>query len=116
MSKNNNGGRNSFYDIPETVTNVDSLAKHLKATGPMFNVLKSLFGLNQNRHKGTNSSRDSKKMLHYSIENLLWQNDYKDKDIADVFHELYTEMSSDQRHKVDMLRSEHNQSKIKFDN
>jgi len=99
-NNNNNGGRNSFYDIPSNVKNVDDLAKYLKANGPVFNVLKSLFGLNKKRHTGTSSVRDSKKMLHYSIQNLLWQNEYRNRDVADVFYELYLEMSPEEQHKI----------------
>jgi len=97
MGKVNGGGYNSFYDIPKEVTNVDQLAKFLKASGPVFNILKSLFGLNKNRHTGTSSKRDSEKIIHYGIENYLWQPDVEEKTHSDVIYKLITELKEEDR-------------------
>jgi len=97
MNKVNGGGRNGFYDIPEEVNNVDSLAKFLKASGPVFNILKSLFGLRKNRHTGTSSVRDSEKIIHYGIENYIWQEDTKENTHSDVIYKLITELEEKDR-------------------
>jgi len=97
MGKINGGGYNSFYDIPKEVTNVDQLAKFLKASGPVFNILKSLFGLNKNRHTGTSSKRDSEKIIHYGIENYLWQPDVEEETHSDVIYKLITELKEEDR-------------------
>lgn len=72
MSENRNSGlKNNFYVIPEYVKDVDDLSEFLNLNGFGFNILKSLFGLNKSRHNATSPIRDSEKMVHYSIKNLL---------------------------------------------
>ena len=68
---NNNGLRNNFYEIEEFVVDVDDLSESLNLDGFQFNILKSLFGLNESRHNGTSADRDSYKILHYAIKNVL---------------------------------------------
>ena len=53
----NDGGKNNFYNFPDYVNNVDSLARYWKSTGAEFNVLKSLTANVGNRHLGTSISR-----------------------------------------------------------
>lgn len=102
-SNGNNGGRNSFYDIPKTVFNVDSLARHLKLSGAGFNVLKSLFGINEARHNGTDTLRDSKKIIHYGIENLLIHLEDPNLTHADIISNLYKELSESDKKKFKKL-------------
>jgi len=68
----NSGGNNSFYDIPEWVENADDLNDHLQSSGPLSNIVKSLFSNIGVRHKGTSLRRDAKKILHYAIRHLMW--------------------------------------------
>jgi len=100
---NNNGGRNNFYNIPKTVFNVDSLARHLKLSGAGFNILKSLFGINKSRHSGTDTLRDSKKIIHYGIENLLAQLEDPKLTHADILSNLYKELSKRDKKKFKKL-------------
>jgi len=67
MSNKNNGGNNSFYDIPVWVKNADDLNEYLRATGPLSNITKSLFSTLGARHSGTDARRDAKKILHYTM-------------------------------------------------
>jgi len=62
----NDGSKNSFYDFPEWVTNIDTLAEYLQLDGYDFNVLKSLTVNLGERHAGTSKSRELKKRLHYA--------------------------------------------------
>ncbi|RLF27508.1 MAG: hypothetical protein DRN14_05345 [Thermoplasmata archaeon] len=89
-----NGGSNNFYDIPDWVENVDDLNEYLKSTGPMSNILKSLFSSLGERHKGTSERRDAKKILHYSIRHLLWLDRREDKSLTelDILAELIAEL------------------------
>ena len=64
--KKSDGGKNSFYDIPEWVLNVDDLAEYLDLRGDEFNILKSLWTNIGQRHDATNPLRESKKCLHYA--------------------------------------------------
>ncbi len=107
MNKNEitGGGNNTFYDIPEWVKNADDLNEYLKATGPISNIVKSLFSTLGSRHKGTNSLRDAEKMLHYSVRHILWlkrqeQNDIED---VDILAKLYSELSLDKQKKFNKI-------------
>jgi len=62
----NDGSKNSFYDFPEWVTNIDTLAEYLQLDGYDFNVLKSLTVNLGERHAGTSKKRELNKRLHYS--------------------------------------------------
>ena len=62
----NDGSKNSFYDFPEWVTNIDTLAEYLQLDGYDFNVLKSLTVNLGKRHAGTSKKRELNKRLHYS--------------------------------------------------
>jgi len=62
----NEGSKNSFYDFPEWVTNIDTLAEYLQLDGYDFNVLKSLTVNLGERHAGTSKKRELNKRLHYS--------------------------------------------------
>lgn len=65
------GGKHNFYDIPPYVHNVDSLCQYLKATGPIFNIVKGCFSVKGDRHSGTDALRDAKKIVHYAIRHQL---------------------------------------------
>ena len=62
----NDGSKNSFYDFPEWVTNIDTLAEYLQLDGYDFNVLKSLTANLGERHAGTSKKRELNKRLHYA--------------------------------------------------
>jgi len=98
---NNNGGNNTFYDIPQWVKNVDDLSEYLNATSAMGNVLKSLFGMNKSRHAGTSADRDAKKILHYGVRILLWLKRPQNENIEDVdlLIELYKELPKHKQEK-----------------
>lgn len=113
MKKKNSGGSTSFYDIPKYVHNVDSLARYLKITGPLFNILKSIFSVKGDRHSGTDKRRDAKKMVHYAIEHLMWvEDELNNKSIdgepisrADVMAELMLELNDSDREKYSKIIS-----------
>jgi len=100
--KNNSGLKNNFYVIPEYVKDVDDLSEFLNLDGFGFNILKSLFGLNKSRHNGTSPSRDSEKMLHYSIKNLLKLMRTKDKKITvgDVLIQVIDKLDDVDKNKI----------------
>jgi len=97
---NNNGLTNDFYKIKEWVVDVDDLAESLNLDGYQFNILKSLFGLNKSRHNGTTPLRDSNKMLHYSIKNLVKYYRETDKDISDIISEVINNLDDDIKTKI----------------
>ncbi len=66
MTGANDGSKNSFYDFPEWVTNIDTLAEYLQLDGYDFNVLKSLTLNLGERHAGTSKEREIKKRVHYA--------------------------------------------------
>jgi len=94
----NNGGRNPFYTIPNNVTDVDSLARFVKANPAIFNILKSTFGINEARHNGTDCKRDSKKILHYAIDNLMWVDN--NITIPDIIVQLIQEATEDNQSEI----------------
>ena len=69
-SFNNDGGKNSFYAIPEDVKDVDDLCEYLELNFYMGNILKSLWANKGNRHEATDEMREAKKRLHYSQKEL----------------------------------------------
>jgi len=97
---NNNGLTNNFYKIKSFVKDVDDLSESLNLDGFQFNILKSLFGLNKSRHNGTSPLRDSNKILHYGIKNLVKYHRDKDKDISDILSEVINHMDKDIREKI----------------
>lgn len=99
-SNKNNGLQNNFYKIKFWVKDVDDLAESLTLDGYQFNILKSLFGLNKSRHDGTSPLRDSNKMLHYSIKNLVRYHRDKDKDVSDIIAEVINAMDVDDKIKI----------------
>ena len=106
MSKHkSDGGKTDFYNIPNWVKDVDDLAEFLNLDGFLFNILKSMFGINKNRHEGTNSERDSRKLIHYSIRNYLkiMRNNYRDYDVTNVYAELYTKLSDEEKEKFNKI-------------
>ena len=72
MSKEiiSDGGKNSFYEIPNTVNDVDDLCEYLELNFAQGNILKSLWINKGQRHKGTNELREAKKRVHYSQREL----------------------------------------------
>jgi hypothetical protein len=62
----NDGRKNSFYDFPDWVTNIDTLAEYLELDGYDFNVLKTLTVNKGDRHSGTSKERELNKRLHYA--------------------------------------------------
>ena len=103
MSKNNSGGlKNDFYKIPDYVKDADDLSEYLKLDGFGFNILKSLFGLNRSRHIGTSPVRDSEKMIHYSLKNLLKLMRTKNKDltIGDVLILVINKLDDEDKDKI----------------
>ena len=67
---NTDGSKTNFYDV-NGCEDVDDLAEHWKLYGDEFNVLKALVGIakarqGHERHGGTDSKRDTKKLLHYA--------------------------------------------------
>jgi len=81
----NDGKKNRFYDFPEWVTNIDTLAEYLELDGYDFNVLKSLTINLGERHAGTNQERELNKRLHYSEMAI---NKFKrSRPMKDVTHE-----------------------------
>jgi hypothetical protein len=100
-SKEASGGNNSFYDIPEWVKNADDLNEYLKSTGPLSNIVKSLFSNIGSRHAGTSLRRDAKKILHYAVRHLLWVdregNEDKSADEVAVIAELISELSLEKK-------------------
>jgi hypothetical protein len=66
------GAKNNFYRFADYVKDIDSLARYLKLNGAEFNILKSLTCNIGKRHNGTDSIREIKKGLHYSVERMLW--------------------------------------------
>jgi len=93
---NNNGGNNSFYNLPAWVKNADDLNEYLQATGPISNITKSLFSMLGDRHKGTSQIRDAKKILHYAIRNILWIRRPSEPALTDVdiIIQLFKEFST----------------------
>ena len=67
---NNDGGKNSFYAIPEWVKDCDDLAEYLELSFGDGNILKSLWVNIGDRHTGTNPLRESKKCSHYANRRL----------------------------------------------
>jgi hypothetical protein len=66
----NDGGKNSFYEIPEWVKDLDDLAEYLQLDGFEFNTLKTLWINIGMRHTGTTEEREIKKRIHYSNKSL----------------------------------------------
>jgi len=66
ISGSNDGGKNSFYDFPDWVTNIDTLSEYLQLDGYDFNVLKTLTVNLGARHGGTSKKRELNKRLHYT--------------------------------------------------
>lgn len=62
----NDGGHNDFYDFPEWVKNIDTLAEYLQLSFAEGNILKSLTANLGNRHNGTDRNREINKCLHYA--------------------------------------------------
>ena len=72
MKKNgaNNGSKNSFYDIPKWVKDLDTLSEYLDLDPYEFNILKTLWINKGKRHDGTNKERELNKCEHYSKKRL----------------------------------------------
>lgn len=66
----NDGSKNSFYELPTWVKDVDDLAEYLKLSFDEGNILKSLWCNIGNRHDATNPLREARKGLHYSQRRL----------------------------------------------
>lgn len=66
------GSKTDYYNIPNEVNDLDDLSDYLDLTPAEFNCIKAIFGMaierktGDARHKGTNSKRDSNKLLHYA--------------------------------------------------
>lgn len=67
---NSDGGKNNFYEIPSSVTDVDDLCEFLELNFSQGNILKSLWVNKGNRHNATNPLREAKKRKHYSDREL----------------------------------------------
>lgn len=66
----NNGLKNSFYQIPEWIKDLDDLSEYLKLDPYEFNILKTLWIHLGDRHDGTNEVREVNKCIHYSEKRL----------------------------------------------
>ncbi len=75
----NNGGKNSFYKLPEWVNDADTLSEYLELDGYQFNILKSLWTHKGQRHVGTDEEREARKCLHYAQRGVDRINRLKDK-------------------------------------
>jgi len=69
-SFNNDGGKNSFYEIPSEVKDVDDLCEYLELNFFMGNILKSLWVKKGKRHEATDEKREAKKRVHYAQKEL----------------------------------------------
>ncbi len=67
----NDGSKNSFYAIPDSVKDLDDLAEYLELDPNEFNVLKTLWVNKGIRHNGTTPEREVKKRIHYSQRSLV---------------------------------------------
>lgn len=65
-----NGLKNSFYEIPSWVEDLDDLSEYLQLDPYEFNTLKTLWLHKGNRHDGTNELREINKAIHYSNKRL----------------------------------------------
>ncbi len=69
---NTDGSKNSYYNVFEGCTDVDSVMVKHELTGAEFTILKSLIGIikarktGETRHSGTTIERDSNKIIHYA--------------------------------------------------
>jgi hypothetical protein len=72
MSENikSDGGKNSFYEIPNCVNDVDDLCEFLGLNFAQGNILKSLWSNKGRRHSATNPLREAKKRKHYADREL----------------------------------------------
>lgn len=67
---NLDGSKNSFYEIPKWIKDLDDLSEYLELDPYEFNILKTLWIHKGNRHQGTNEKRELNKRLHYSNKSL----------------------------------------------
>jgi len=100
--KKTSGFTNNFYAINKWVVDCDDLSEQLGLNGFLFNVLKSLFGMSQSRHSGTSVIRDSEKIVHYSIRNLMLikRRDNIKFTIGDLLVELIQRLPEKEQQKI----------------